>query len=61
MRAVKDERKSALWAQRGLRAVSVECADEERETDREADRDDERAAGKAQAKYSGGHNGAAER
>ena len=38
-----------------MRAVCVEGADEERETDREADGDDKREAGCAKAEYPGGH------
>ena len=45
----------ALWDERCVRAVCVEGADEEGETDGEADGDDEGAAGCAEAKYAGGH------
>jgi hypothetical protein len=52
---VDERREGALWEEGGGRAVCVEGADEERETDGEAHGNDERAAGCAEAKYAGGH------
>lgn len=53
---VYDERKYALWKRRGVWAICIEGADEERETNREADGDDQGTAGCAQAKDSRRHS-----
>jgi hypothetical protein len=54
---VYDEREhGALWKGRGVWAICIEGADEQRETNREADGDDQGTAGCAKAKDSRRHS-----